>query len=185
MSLLIKRIFDLLFSIICLVVLSWLLILAVIISSIDTQSFGLFFQQRVGRYAQFFTIIKIKTIHPKTQNISKIGSFFRETKIDELPQLINILIGHMSFVGPRPDIAGYYDRLSGDNKKILELRPGLTSEASIKYRHEEELLNEQTNPLQYNDKVIFPDKIKMNLFYYYNRNFLVDLKIILKTILKR
>lgn len=179
-----KRLFDIIFSILGLIALSWVLVLAVIISSWDTQSFGLFFQKRVGQYARLFTIIKIKTLHPKTKEISRIGFFFRKTKIDELPQLINILLGDMSFVGPRPDVSGYYDQLDSQDAKILELRPGLTSEASIKYRNEEELLSMQIDPLLYNDKIIFPDKIKMNLQYYKKRNFLLDLKIILNTITK-
>lgn len=88
----------------------------------------------------------------------------------------------MSVVGPRPDIPGYYDLLEGENRKILELKPGLTSEASIKYANEEELLSKQENPLKYNDEVIFPDKVKINLDYYYNRSFWLDIKIIIQTI---
>ena len=88
----------------------------------------------------------------------------------------------MSFVGPRPDIPGYYDLLQGENRKILTLKPGLTSEASIKYKDEEELLAQQENPLAYNDRIIFPDKVKMNLEYYHQRSFWGDLGIIFKTI---
>lgn len=115
--------------------------------------------------------------------ISPIGSFLRKYKIDELPQLLNILKGEMSFVGPRPDIEGYYDKLTGEERKILELKPGLTSEASIIYRNEEELLAKQNNPLKYNDEVLFPEKIRLNLDYYYNRSIFLDLKIILRTLL--
>ena len=106
----------------------------------------------------------------------------RHSKLDELPQLWNIIIGNMSFVGPRPDIAGYYDLLQGENRKILELKPGLTSLASIKYAHEEYILAQQENPLGYNDTVIFPDKVKMNLEYYYSNSIYGDLKIIWKTV---
>jgi lipopolysaccharide/colanic/teichoic acid biosynthesis glycosyltransferase len=113
--------------------------------------------------------------------VSKIGALLRNSKMDELPQLWNILIGDMSFVGPRPDIAGYYDVLQGENRKILELKPGLTSLASIKYAKEEELLEKQENPLNYNDTVLFPDKVKMNLEYYYSNSIFGDLKIIWKT----
>jgi lipopolysaccharide/colanic/teichoic acid biosynthesis glycosyltransferase len=102
-----------------------------------------------------------------------------------LPQLINILLGQMSFVGPRPDIEGYYDNLKGENRKILELKPGLTSLASIKYSNEEEILAKQNDPLKYNDEIIFPDKVKMNLDYFYNRSFYVDLIIIFKTIFRK
>lgn len=115
--------------------------------------------------------------------ISPIGSFLRKYKIDELPQLLNILKGEMSFVGPRPDIEGYYDKLTGEERKILELKPGLTSEASIIYKNEEELLAKQNNPLKYNDEVLFPEKIRLNLDYYYNRSIFLDLKIILRTLL--
>ena len=104
--------------------------------------------------------------------------------MDELPQFINVLKGEMSIVGPRPDIEGYYDTLDGENRKILELKPGITSLASLKYYNEEEILEQQDNPLLYNDTVIFPDKVKMNLAYYYNQNLVLDLKIILKTILR-
>lgn len=115
--------------------------------------------------------------------ISPIGSFLRKYKIDELPQLFNILKGDMSFVGPRPDIEGYYDQLTGEERKILKLKPGLTSEASIIFRNEEELLAKQNNPLKYNDEVLFPEKIRLNLDYYYNRSIFLDLKIILRTLL--
>ena len=178
----IKRIFDIFFSILVLLLLGWLLIIGYIIVSIDTNSNGLYLQKRVGQFGVLFSIFKLKTMHPETGNISKIGFFFRKYKIDELPQLVNVLLGNMSVVGPRPDIEGYYDKLEGENRKILEIKPGITSLASLKYYNEEELLSKQENPLVYNDNIIFPDKVKMNLEYYYNHNFLTDLKIILKTI---
>jgi lipopolysaccharide/colanic/teichoic acid biosynthesis glycosyltransferase len=103
---------------------------------------------------------------------------------DEIPQLLNILLGQMSFVGPRPDVPGYYDKLAGENRKILALKPGLTSEASIKYANEEALLNQQDDPLAFNDAVIFPDKVKINLNYFQNRTIFVDLLIIFKTVFR-
>lgn len=105
----------------------------------------------------------------------------RKTKLDEAPQLFNILKGDMSFVGPRPDIAGYYDRLEGEAKLILALKPGLTSEAGIKFRNEEKILSKQEDPLKYNDEILFPEKVKMNLRYYYNLSFKEDLYILFKT----
>jgi len=120
----------------------------------------------------------------KMHSISVFGKFLRKSKIDELPQLFNVLVGDMSFVGPRPDIPGYYDILTGEARKILELKPGLTSEASLKYYDEDSLLAQQEDPLLYNDTILFPDKVYMNLHYYYNRSFLGDLKIILKTIFR-
>jgi lipopolysaccharide/colanic/teichoic acid biosynthesis glycosyltransferase len=155
-----------------------------IIVSIDTKSNGLFIQERIGQFGKSFRIFKLKTIKDDSKEISKVGNFLRKSKIDELPQLWNVIIGNMSIVGPRPDIKGYYDKLEGDERKILELKPGLTSLASIKYANEDEILKLQSNPLKYNDEVLFPDKVKMNLDYYYNRSFFVDLKIIVKTIIR-
>lgn len=120
---------------------------------------------------QGFKIYKLKTIDSSTTKISGLGSFLRKSKIDELPQLWNVLIGDMSFVGPRPDVSGYYDVLQGEARKILELKPGITSEASIKYKNEEMLLAQQDDPLLYNDTIIFPDKVRLNLEYYYNHSF--------------
>lgn len=150
-----KRLFDSIVSLIALIFLGCLHILFWIIASIETKSNGLFIQERIGQLGNVFKIYKLKTMHPTTKYISPIGRFFRKSKIDELPQLWNVLIGDMSLVGPRPDVSGYYDLLEGENKKILELKPGITSEASIKYRNEETLLALQENPLQYNDSIIF------------------------------
>ncbi|NHN26156.1 sugar transferase [Flavobacterium jejuense] len=179
-----KRIFDLILAVLSLVLLSWILVICILIAFIDTKSFGWFVQERIGQFGKPFKIFKIKTMCDSTKKISSFGRFLRKSKIDELPQLLNILLGQMSFVGPRPDIPGYYDLLEGENRKILELKPGLTSEASIKYANEEELLNQYENPLEYNDAVIFPDKVKMNLEYYYKQSILVDLQLIVKTIFR-
>ena len=123
-------------------------------------------------------------MHLDTGAISRYGNFLRKSKLDELPQLLNILLGQMSFVGPRPDIPGYYDRLKGEDRKILELKPGLCSWAAIKYFNEDEELKLHTNPLEYNDEIIFPDKVRMNLEYYYNQSFSEDIKILWKTIFR-
>jgi lipopolysaccharide/colanic/teichoic acid biosynthesis glycosyltransferase len=155
----------------------WVILLIFILACFDTSKFGLFIQPRVGQYGKSFKIFKIRTINDKTGHISKFGMFVRKSKLDELPQLLNILLGQMSFVGPRPDIPGYYDKLQGEERKILELKPGLISKAAIKYYDEEAILKEQTDPLKYNDEVIFPDKLRMNLDYYYNRSFAEDLRI--------
>lgn len=179
-----KRFFDIFFSSLSILLIGWVVVIAVVIASFDTKSFGLFVQERIGQFGKPFKIFKIKSMNDSTQKVSSFGKFLRNSKLDELPQLLNILIGQMSFVGPRPDIAGYYDELEGEDRKILELKPGLTSEASIKYANEEELLNQQTNPLAYNDTVIFPDKVKMNLDYYYKQSILVDLQILVKTIIR-
>lgn len=179
-----KKIFDLFFSFVGLLLVGWLIVFFWIITSIDTKSNGLFIQERIGQWGRIFKIYKLKTICPKTNHISRIGLFLRQTKIDELPQLWNVLKGEMSFVGPRPDMPGYYDVLEGESRKVLNLKPGITSEASIKYQNEEALLAQQENPLDYNDTVIFPDKARMNLDYYYNRSFFGDIAIIVKTLFR-
>jgi len=182
---LLKRIFDFTIASLSLILFFWVILICIFVASIDTKSFGLYFQERIGQQGKPFTIFKIKSMNDKTRHVSSFGMFLRQSKIDELPQIFNILLGQMSFVGPRPDIPGYYDKLVGEERKILKLKPGLTSEASLKYANEEELLNKQENPLLYNDKVIFPDKVKMNLDYYYNRCFFVDLRLIFRTVFFR
>jgi lipopolysaccharide/colanic/teichoic acid biosynthesis glycosyltransferase len=111
------------------------------------------------------------------------GKFFRDTKIDELPQLFNVFLGTMSFVGPRPDVEGYADKLEGEDRIILSIRPGITGPASIKYKNEEEILAEQDNPKEYNDKVIWPDKVAINREYIKNWSLSSDIGYIKKTII--
>lgn len=158
------------------------LIVLIIISAIDTQSSGIFTQSRIGRFGEKFTIYKLQTFHSVKGTKSSIGQFFRDLKLDELPQLFNIIKGDMSLVGPRPDIEGYYDLLEGENRVVLYLKPGITSEASIKYRNEEYLLGLQENPLKYNDEVLFPEKVRLNKYYYYNQSLKTDIKILFQTI---
>ena len=119
----------------------------------------------------------------KDVRLTKIGGFLRKTSIDELPQIFNVLLGDMSFVGPRPDVPGYADKLEGDNRRMLLLKPGITGPASLKYRNEEELLTQQENPQKYNDEVLFPDKVRINIEYLDNWSFWNDIKIIIYTIL--
>lgn len=180
----IKRLFDLFFSLLLVITLCPVLIVGCVLASIDTLSNGIFTQKRIGQYGVPFTIYKLKTIRPKTKKISSIGKLLRKSKIDELPHLFNVLFGTMSFVGPRPDLPGYYDKLEGEFKKNLELKPGITCEASIKYTDEEIILEKKENPLQYNDEVIFPDKLKMNLEYYNQQSFWLDIKILFRTIVR-
>ena len=108
--------------------------------------------------------------------------FVRNYKLDDLPQLWNLLTGKMSFVGPRPDVPGYADNLTGEDREILQLRPGITGPASLKYRSEEELLASADNPLEYNDTVIYPDKVRINRYYLHHYSFLTDLEIIYATV---
>lgn len=178
----IKRLFDVILSLVGIFFASPLMIILYIISIIDTQSNGFFLQERIGQRGKVFTIYKLRTMHARTHRISVLGSFFRKYKLDEIPQLINILNGTMSFVGPRPDIPGYADKLTGDDRKILNLKPGVTGLASLKYRNEEYLLSKQPNPLEYNDQVIWPDKIQINKWYAENQTFLLDLKILWYTV---
>ncbi len=117
------------------------------------------------------------------KRITSLGATLRKYKLDELPELWNVLTGDMSFVGPRPDVPGYADRLQGRNRDILLLKPGITGEATLKYRNEEELLARQSDPQRYNDEVIYPDKVRINLEYLEHRTFLGDIHIIIKTFL--
>lgn len=159
----------------------WILFFSWLLAAITTNSNGIFVQKRVGRHGMLFPIYKLRTIHPITNNIDQVSAFLRKFKLDELPQLLNVIKGEMSFVGPRPDVPGYADKLTGEQKKILELRPGITSLASLKYMNEDELLKKVTDPIKYNDTVIYPDKVQLNLEYYYNRTFWGDIQILIKT----
>ncbi len=187
-----KRTFDIVCSFIGLVLLWPFFIIIALFIAADSSGPVIFRQARTGRYGRPFVIFKFRTM--KTEHdgnsvsvkgesrITWTGEFLRKYKIDELPELWNVLIGNMSFVGPRPDVPGYADRLEGDDRKILELRPGITGPASLKYRNEEELLAKQPEPKKYNDDVLWPDKVRINLDYYHNRNMWLDLKLILRTI---
>ena len=178
-----KRLFDLFFALLALGLLSGILLFCFVIASLDTQSVGLFMQDRVGQWGKIFRIYKIKTIHNTTQKITPFGRFLRASKLDELPQLVNIVLGQMSFVGPRPDVPGYADLLQGKDRLLLNLQPGLTGLASLQYRNEEALLSMQVDPLQYNDTVIWPDKVRLNNWYAEHRSFGMDISILCFTFL--
>jgi len=188
-----KRVFDIALSAIGIALTWWIILFAIVIASIETKSFGLFIQKRVGLRGKLFSVFKIKTMKQISgiettittsddMRITKSGKLFRDTKIDELPQLLNVLLGSMSFVGPRPDVEGYADRLEGEDREILAIRPGITGPASIKYKDEESILAKQTNPKEYNDKVIWVDKVKINREYIENWSLKNDIKYIIKTI---
>lgn len=180
-----KRLFDLVAAIFGLIVSGWLLLLIWAVLTIVFGKSGIFTQTRIGRFGKPFTIFKFRTMHPKNATINGFSKFLRQSKFDELPQLVNVLTGDMSIVGPRPDIPGYYDLLQGEQRKILELRPGITSLASLKYKDEETILAAHQQPLKHNDEVLFPDKVRMNLEYYYNQSLALDLKIIWQTLFGR
>lgn len=187
-----KRIFDMILSTILLL---FMLIPIAIISIINLLWAGkpiLFRQDRVGRYGKLFRVYKFRTMINRTtddssvtvrgdRRVTPLGGFMRKWKLDELPQLWNVFKGDMSFVGPRPDVAGYMDDLKGEERRLLELMPGVTGPATLKYRNEEELLAAQADPVRFNDEVIFPEKIRINLEYLRRSSLWLDLKIILIT----
>ena len=190
-----KNIFDYSVAILSLPLVLPVILVCWIIASLDTKSNGFFYQNRIGKNGLPFRVIKIKTMYNPTKSeqrsaitanvqtkISKSGSIFRKYKLDELPQILNILSGNMSFVGPRPDVPGYADCLQGEDRIVLKLKPGITGPASIKYKNEEKILAAQTNPQEYNDTIIWPDKVKINKTYYNNYTFSKDIKYILQTI---
>ena len=189
-----KRTFDILLSVFAIFLLFPLFLLVSFLIVIDSGFPIFFLQKRIGRGAKEFNIIKFRTMKTNNENITitvsddiritRIGKYLRKTKIDELPEILNVLFGQMSFVGPRPDVKGYADKLKGANRKILALRPGITGPASLKYYNEEYILSQKSNPKKYNDEVIFPDKVKINLHYFHNRSFFLDLKIIFATIFR-
>ncbi|MBO6169265.1 MAG: sugar transferase [Bacteroidales bacterium] len=149
-----------------------------------------FFQKRVGKDGRLFTIVKFRTMYVSEQDrngrpVPAAVRFIRRFKLDELPQLWNVLTGRMSLVGPRPDVPGYADKLTGEDAEILQLRPGITGPASLKYRCEEELLASVPDPLSYNDNVIYPDKVRINRYYLHNYSFFTDMKIIWATVTGR
>lgn len=185
MEAILKRLFDILFSVLVLFLFSWVLFLSWITAIIDTHTNGIFIQQRIGQHGKIFKIYKLRTIQTgknlENSHISRVGRLLRDYKLDELPQFVNVLKGEMSVVGPRPDIVGYYDLLEGENRRILELKPGLTSLASLKYYNEEVMLEAQKDPLYFNDNILFPDKVKLNLEYFHHQSFCGDLKIIFAT----
>jgi lipopolysaccharide/colanic/teichoic acid biosynthesis glycosyltransferase len=158
------------------------LLLVIAITAIDTKSNGFFTQVRIGQYGKPFLIYKLRTLHSKTHKMSAFGHALRTTKLDEIPQILNILKGEMTLVGPRPDVTGYADQLVGADQIILQLKPGITGLASLKYRNEEQLLVQQLHPQQFNDEVIWPDKVRINKWYAQNRTLIMDVQIIFYTL---
>jgi lipopolysaccharide/colanic/teichoic acid biosynthesis glycosyltransferase len=170
-----------------------LIILAILIKVKMPGGPAFFTQKRVGQHGRLFTMHKFRSMavsHDDSSisvageaRITSFGATLRKYKLDELPELWDVLIGNMSFVGPRPDVPGYADMLTGDDRRMLELRPGITGPASLKYRDEEELLAKVDNPIEYNDKVIFPDKVRINLYYLDHYSFWKDIQMIIYTVL--
>ena len=191
-----KYIFDRLAALFGLLILWPLLLIVTILVKIKMPGGPAFFvQKRVGRNGKLFTMYKFRsmTVHHSGSSISvkgesritPFGAKLRKYKLDELPELWNVLIGDMSFVGPRPDVPGYADVLTGEDGEVLKLRPGITGPASLKYRNEEELLAQQADPIRYNDEVIFPDKVRINRYYLHHYSFIKDIQMIICTVLGR
>lgn len=144
--------------------------------------FGFFIQNRIGINGKFFYIIKFRT-HNKINQVTKFGSFLITTKLNELPQLFNVIIGNMSFVGPRPDVKGFADRLEGDDIVILSVKPGITGPSSLKYINEKEIILNTKLSEEEIVKQIWEDKVLINKRYVKNRNIFLDMKYIFKTFL--
>ena len=212
-----KWLFDKLISLIGLISLSPLLLIVALLIKWKMPGPILFRQQRVGRYGRIFTVYKFRTMTVKAEasvasrnseatsiasqeqnRITPLGEKLRRYKLDELPELWNVLKGDMSFVGPRPDVPGYADQLQGEDREVLLLRPGITGPASLKYRNEEDILEAVDEALQkgrsglpmgittvqeYNDNVIYPDKVRLNRYYLHHYSFIKDIKMIVCTVL--
>lgn len=191
-----KRSFDVVFAALGIMCVCWLIPVVWVGARLSTGLSGFFCQTRVGKNGRLIRVVKFRTmkhiadLHSTvTQNgdprITRFGRFLRKLKIDELPQLWNVLVGDMSFVGPRPDVPGFADRLEGADRRLLMLRPGITGPATLKYRNEEELLAGVPDPESYNREVIWPDKVKINLQYLDEMSIWVDVGVIWKTITRR
>ncbi len=197
-----KFVFDRLVSFLGLIILLPVLVIVAILVKVKMPGGPVFFsQRRVGRNGRLFTMHKFRTMtmdHDGSSvsvagesRITPLGAKLRKYKLDELPELWNVLIGDMSFVGPRPDVPGYADALVGEDREVLQLRPGITGPASLKYRNEEELLARvasegvagYTDPVRYNDEVIYPDKVRLNRYYLHHYSFWMDIKMIFATVL--
>lgn len=212
-----KWLFDKLISLIGLISLSPILLIVALLIKWKMPGPILFCQQRVGRYGRIFTVYKFRTMTVKAEaavasrnseatsiasqeqsRITPLGEKLRRYKLDELPELWNVLKGDMSFVGPRPDVPGYADQLQGEDREVLLLRPGITGPASLKYRNEEDILEAVDEALQkgrrglpigittvqeYNDNVIYPDKVRLNRYYLHHYSFIKDIKMIVCTVL--
>jgi lipopolysaccharide/colanic/teichoic acid biosynthesis glycosyltransferase len=186
----IKRVFDLVLSLLLLPLLIIPILLLILFATLDTGQWGLFSQRRVGQYGRLFKIYKIRTLKKEPHHLgqldrsaTRLGKFLRQTKLDELPQLFNVISGTMSFVGPRPDVLGFADQLKGEDRIVLKVKSGITGPATLKYNDEETILALQEDPETYNRTIIWPDKVEINKNYVQTWSFSLDLKYILKSIL--
>ena len=194
-NLVIKRWFDVAVSLWGLIVFAPLFLVVSLLVKSTSKGPVLYIASRVGQFGKMFNLYKFRTMFVGAdkekegsitvdgdRRITPIGRILRKTKIDELPSLLNVLKGEMSFVGPRPDVKGYADTLTGNDRLVLNLKPGITGPATLKYANEEDILASVDDPVRYNNEVIFPDKVKINLSYLDSMNLLTDLKLIFRTI---
>ncbi len=190
-----KRLFDIIVSVMLIVLLIPIFLLISIIIIFNSKGGAIFSQQRVGKNGKLFTLYKFRTMVINQQNkslltvgednrITTIGKWLRKTKMDELPQLFNILKGDMSFVGPRPEVPKYVEYYTDEQRKVLSVKPGLTDIASLVYINESEELARAGNPEEYYIRHILPKKLNLSLQYIEKQNFVTDLVIIFKTVLK-
>ncbi|MBR0195488.1 MAG: sugar transferase [Paludibacteraceae bacterium] len=188
-----KYIFDRIMALIGLLFLWPVLLVVAILIKIKMPGPVLFVQPRVGRNGKLFNCHKFRSMtvgHGGSSvsvagesRITPLGAKLRKYKLDELPELWDVFIGTMSFVGPRPDVPGYADKLQGEDRIVLTLRPGITGPATLKYRNEEELLATVKDPILYNDEVIYPDKVRINRYYAEHYSFIKDIQMIFCTVL--
>lgn len=192
----VKRAFDLAIAIPGLILAFPIILAAVIAASFDTREWGLFSQQRVGRWGRPFAVRKIRSMRTSSVNrttvttkydarITRFGSVLRRFKVDELPQLWNVVVGDMSLVGPRPDVPGWADRLEGSELLILSVRPGITGPATIAFRNEEEILSLVDDPETFNSDVLWPAKCRMNMDYIATWRLIDDVNILMRTVIGR
>ena len=189
-----KRLFDVVVAFVGLIVVAPIIVLGWIAAAISTRNNGFFVQRRVGLNGKQFPLLKLRSMRviPGQQTnvtadgdrrITKTGRILRKLKVDELPQLVNVLLGHMSLVGPRPDVPGFADQLDGDDRIVLSIRPGITGPATLAFRDEEEILASVDNPETYNREVIWPKKVALNKQYVQDQSLLGDIKLLWETAL--
>jgi len=188
-----KRSIDLVASIVGLLVLWPIIVIGWIAATVSTRANGFFVHHRVGRHGKLFPMLKLRSMiniegvtscvtADSDVRITRTGRWLRRFKVDELPQLLNVVLGQMSLVGPRPDMPGYADQLQGEERAILSLRPGITGPASLAFSNEDELLAMVDDPVVYNDTVLWPQKVKINLEYLKDYSIGKDIMLILYTI---
>ena len=191
-----KRTLDLVAAVVGLTLTWWLILVCAAASARVHGAGGFFVQERVGLHGRRFWLVKLRTMRSDAAvttsvttahdaRITPFGAWLRRTKIDELPQLLNVMLGHMSLVGPRPDVPGFADRLEGDDRIVLRVRPGITGPATLRYRDEEHLLAQQADPERFNREVVYPHKVALNRRYVEDYSFWRDLVYLWRTVAGR